>query len=85
MGLDERLKRLESAAGVDDARDSICKCPDALMLIGTPDAKTCGECGKAIDICTWKSWHVIVPDAEADYFAFGLRRDDTYQSGRGEA
>jgi hypothetical protein len=81
MGLDERLKRLERAASIGDAHDSICKCPDAFVLVGTPDARTCATCGKAINISTWKNWRLILPTPEHNYFAFGLQRDDNYRSG----
>ena len=84
MGLDERLKRLEQSSGVR-VDDNVCACPDALMLVGTPDAKTCERCGKTIDVSTWKNWHVITPTLETNYFAFALQRDDDYQNGRGDA
>ncbi len=84
MGLNERLQRLENSADIRDARD-ICTCPDACVLVGTPEARTCATCGKAIDISTWKSWRLILPTIETNYFAFGLQRDDNYQSERGEA
>ncbi len=32
MGLGERLKRLEQEAGIREADETICNCPDALML-----------------------------------------------------
>jgi hypothetical protein len=79
MGLDERLKKLEQEAGIR-VDETICSCPDALMLAGTPDAKTCDKCGKVIDVGTWKNWHVITPTAETNYFAFALQRDDDYRS-----
>ncbi len=81
MGLNERLQRLENSAGIGDAHDSICKCSDAFVLVGTPDARMCATCGKAIDISTWKNWRLILPTIETNYFAFGLQRDDDYRSG----
>ena len=80
MGLDSRLKKLEQDAGIG-GDENICTCPDAIVLVGTPDARTCSKCGKAIDISTWKSWRVITPTIETNYFAFGLLRDDNYRSG----
>jgi hypothetical protein len=79
MGLGERLKKLELEAGIR-VDETICSCPDALMLVGTPAAKTCGKCGKVIDVGTWKNWHVLTPTAENNFFAFALQRDDDRQN-----
>ncbi len=80
MGLDSRLKKLEQDAGIG-GDENICTCPDACVLVGTPEARTCATCGKAIDISTWKSWRLILPTIETNYFAFALQRDDNYLSG----
>jgi len=78
MNLNNRIERLEDAV-LSDA--DICVCPDALVLVGTTELMACSKCGKAIDLRTWKHWHLIQPTAETNFFAFGLLRDDN----RGEA
>ncbi len=74
MNIKNRLKKLQKTIRVDD---DLCRCPDALALIGTPFDKLCHKCAKEIDISTWKHWQNIHPyNRETNWFAFGLRRDD---------
>ncbi len=80
MGLKETVKRLEQQSGITCA-DGLCVCSDALALMGTEYAKACFKCGRAIDLRTWKHWHLIQPTAETNFFAFGLLRDDNLSDG----
>lgn len=70
MNIKSRLRKLESTR---PNRDS-CQCPDAIAYAATPYFKTCYQCGKGININTWKGWNLIEPTLETDNFAFALAR-----------
>jgi hypothetical protein len=74
MGLENRIQKLESARG---ASEGVCRCPDAVCLVGTDFHKICFKCGEVIKLETWRSWRTFHPESEeTNFFAFGLRRDD---------
>lgn len=75
MNIKSRLKRIEDQTKI---MDDLCRCPDALALIGTPYAETCYKCAKTIDVKTWKSWQLIRPTTETPGIAFALKRDDNH-------
>lgn len=73
MNIKSRLRKLESSSNLDK---DLCRCPDALCLAGTPYWKTCYQCGRVIELNTWKSWVMVDSTIETCFYAFGLRRDD---------
>jgi hypothetical protein len=74
MGLESRIQKLESA---QPPSEGVCRCPDAICLVGTPYKKICFKCGEVIDLFTWGSWRTFHPESEeTNFFAFCLRRDD---------
>ncbi len=76
MSIESRVSKLEVAIGRDE---SVCCCPDAVSLIGTPLRKICFKCGKAINTSTWENWRVFYPDVKSNFFAFGMMRDDSLE------
>jgi hypothetical protein len=74
MNIKNRLKKLQSQIIGNDSE--FCACPDTLILAATPFWKFCYKCGKDVDIYSWKSWQMVNPTIETNYFAFGMRRDD---------
>lgn len=76
MNIKNRLQKLETAT-LPDA--DLCQCPDSTAYMATEYARLCHQCGKRIDIKTWKHWDVIYPTLETDCFAFALRRNEVSQ------
>jgi hypothetical protein len=74
MNIQTRLTKLEKQLNVTD---DLCRCPDTLALANTPFWKCCYKCGKDIDVTTWQSWRMVHVTPDTNYFAFGLRRDDS--------
>ncbi len=75
MTIQNRLKKLESETRT--ANSDLCHCPDAIALVATPFAELCFRCGREIKVETWTCWQMVYPSADAMFFAFAMRRDDT--------
>ncbi len=73
MNIQTRLTKMESSLKVTD---DLCRCPDAMALAATPYFRDCYKCEKRIDVTTWLHWQTFNPTEEANFFAFGLKRDD---------
>src|SRR5687768_5515593 len=74
MNLKSRIKKLEQSEGLDK---DLCRCLDALSLVGTPFQEFFYRCEREINIKTWKNWQTFQPiTEETNFFAMGLKRDD---------
>ena len=70
MNIRNRLRKLESTLPDSD----LCQCLDAVAYAATPYFETCYQCGKQMNLTTWKSWRLIRPTLETNNFAFALER-----------
>ncbi len=77
MSIETRLKKLEATSNTKAA--NACHCANAIALAATPFFEVCFRCGKAIDSYQWQHWQTFHPSAQANFFAFGLRRDDAHE------